>query len=100
MSEEDAEILTQVLSGGAWAEGTTDCASDCTVGLDGRWFRYHSECGTFNEITIPGQPQLTSAPPPPAEGRGLPLADAERAAVNAVLKKYITLGPSIVENVG
>lgn len=100
LSEEDAEILTQVLSGGAWAEGTTDCASDCTVGLDGRWFRYHSECGTFNEITIPGQPQLSSAPPPPAEGKSLPLADSERAAVNAVLEKYITLGPGIVENVG
>ena len=34
------------------------------------------------------------------EGRSLPLADAERAAVNAVLEKYITLGPGIVENVG
>ena len=33
------------------------------------------------------------------EGRSLPLADAERAAVNAVLEKYITLGPGIVENV-
>ena len=100
LTEEDAEILTQLLSGGAWAEGTTDCASDCTVGLDGRWFRYHSECGTFNEITIPGQPQLSSVPPPSAEGRSLRLADAERAAVNAVLEKYITLGPGIVENVG
>ena len=34
------------------------------------------------------------------EGRSLPLADAERAAVNAVLEKYITLGLGIVENVG
>ena len=99
LSEKDTEILTRVLSGGAWADGTTDCAGDCTVGLDGRWFRYHSECGTFNEITIPGQPQLSSVPPPSAEGRSLRLADAERAAVNAVLEKYITLGPGIVENV-
>ena len=100
MSEEDAEILTQVLSGGAWADGTTDCASDCTVGLDGRWYRYHSECGTFNEITIPGQPSLSSAPPPPDDGKSLSLADAERACVNALLEKYITLGPDIVENAG
>lgn len=80
--------------------GTTDCASDCTVGLDGRWFRYHSECGTFNEIIIPDQPSLSSAPPPPDDGKSLSLADAERAAVNALLEKYITLGPDIVETAG
>ena len=100
LSEEDAEILTQALSGGVWADGTTDCARDCTVGLDGRWYRYHSECGTFNEITIPGQPSLSSAPPPPDGGKSLSLADAERTAVNAPLEKYITPGPDIVENAG
>lgn len=100
LSEEDAEILTRVLSDGAWADGTMDCAGDCTVGLDGRWFRYHSECGTFNEIIIPDQPSLSSAPPPPDNGKSLSLADAERAAVNALLEKYITLGPDIVENAG
>lgn len=100
LSEEDAEILTRVLSGGAWTDGTTDCASDCTVGLDGRWFRYHSECGTFNEIIIPDLPSLSSAPPPPDDGKSLSLADAERAAVNALLEKYITLGPDIVETAG
>lgn len=100
LSEEDAEILTRVLSDGAWADGTTDCASDCTVGLDGRWFRYHSECGTFNEIIIPDQPSLASVPPLPDNGKSLSLTDAERAAVNALLEKYITLGSDIVENAG
>jgi hypothetical protein len=68
------------------------------VGLGGRWYRYHSECGTFNKITILGQPSLSSAPPD--DGKSLSLADAERTAVNALLEKYITLGPGIVENAG
>ena len=77
LSPEDADRIANLLEEGNWTEGTADCLNDCILTVNGESVYYHSDCGTFND-TI--------------QERGLSLTEEERAAVNAVLSKYITLG--------
>lgn len=98
--EEDAVVLTRILADGVWTGGTTDCSGDCVIGLGGRWFHYHSECGTFHKMAAPNYSGLSSALALPAEVKYLSLSDAERTGVNGILEKYVTLGPDMVENAG
>lgn len=78
LSPEDADRIANLLEEGNWnTEGTADCLNDCILTVNGESVYYHSDCGTFND-TI--------------QERGLSLTEDERAAVNAVLSKYITLG--------
>lgn len=78
LSLEDVDRIADLLEEGSWnTEGTADCLNDCILTVNGESVYYHSDCGTFND-TI--------------QERCLSLTEEERAAVNAVLSKYITLG--------
>lgn len=96
LTDEDAAALAEIVENGSWVDPPTDCAYDCVVNLGGRLLYYHSECGTFNELSIDNASAM-SAQAQEMGGRSLSLSEDEQAGVNAILEQYITLGPDITE---
>ncbi len=76
ISSEDATILRDILESGEWNEGTGDCIDNCELVFDGNTVRYHSGCGTFNDSVYV---------------RSISLSEEDKAEVNAILEKYISL---------
>ena len=80
VSREDASVLRAFLASGEWDEGTSDCLDNCELIFDGNdivnTVRYHSDCGTFNDSVY---------------GRHLSLREEDKAEVNTILEKYISL---------
>ena len=64
-----AEILS-VLNRGEWTDDVTNCAHDYEFKVDNASIRYHSECGTFIDITAK---------------RSMTLADEQRVLINELL---------------
>lgn len=74
---EDAEIIYNFITYEIWNdEGTTDCLSNCEIILNGKSYKYHSDCGTFNDII---------------NQTNLSMSDEKKKVVNNILEKYITL---------
>ncbi len=76
ISEEDAVFLRTFLESAEWEEGTADCINNCELIFDENIVRYHSDCGTFNDSVYK---------------RHILLSEEDKAEVNAVLEKYISL---------
>lgn len=70
MTEEFHEKTLSILNGGTWMNDVTQCDSDYEFETKGETIRYHSECGTFNDIT---------------NQRSLSLSDEEQAEINRML---------------
>lgn len=43
--------IALIFMGGTWIDGITNCAYDYVFNYNGCTYRYHSECGTFCNIT-------------------------------------------------
>ncbi len=76
ISKEDEAILRAILASGEWKDGTADCINNCELIFDGDTISYHSDCGTFNDT---------------ARNRHILLSGGDKAEVNAILEKYISL---------
>lgn len=85
ISREDALIFRAFLESGEWDDGIGRCANDYELIFYGNTVRYHSDCGTFNDFV---------------HNRYLSLSEEDKAEVNAILEKYISLqaGEMPVEN--
>lgn len=78
ISAGDAAALQKLQKSGQWQDGLTDCApAACLTDRNDRRVDYCSDCGIFNDL---------------ANGRYLKLSDEGRAACNALLSQYGTLG--------
>ncbi len=78
LSDEDSKIIIDIFSDKTrFDDATSDCLSDCHVSIDGKMYLYHSDCGTFNDNEL---------------GRSISLSDEDKALVNGILSKYLTLG--------
>ena len=78
LSTQDAAALQKLQKSGQWQDGLTDCApAACLTDRNDRRVDYCSDCGIFNDL---------------ANGRYLKLSDEGRAACNALLSQYGTLG--------
>lgn len=74
---EDIRTIFNLLCGDLWnTEGTTDCASNIEITINGETYKYHSDCGTFNDN---------------ANQKYLSLDDETKNVVDALLAKYISL---------
>ena len=73
LSDEDQEKLSAFI-GGPWIMEVTNCGHDYEFTVTGTNLRYHSDCGTFTNIT--GDSSLT-------------LTNEDREIVNAILAEYI-----------
>ena len=46
----DIRTISNILCGDAWnTEGTTDCLSNIEITINEETYKYHSDCGTFND---------------------------------------------------
>ena len=77
LSAEDAAVVSNLVEGAHWLEGTGDCLDDCIIFMGGEEIQYHSDCGTFNDTV---------------NEKSLHLTKEQQAAVNAILEKHIALG--------
>lgn len=75
---EDIRTLSILLRSNSWnIEGTTDCASNIEITINGETYKYHSDCDTFNDnanqeylslndvvvFPVPGAPVITTILP-------------------------------------
>ena len=91
ISEDDADALSEIISGGNWVEEIIDCESDCVIILKGHWSYYNSESGILNEYNVKNM-SVYSSKVQEVSGKSLVLSEEDRETVNAILEKYITLG--------
>lgn len=74
LTQEDMAAISDILDNGNWADGTTDCASDCVITTaDGEVYDYHSTCGTFNDNR---------------NQRSMVVTDEEMRMINSILVQY------------
>ena len=91
ISEDDANILSEIINSGNWAEEPTDCESDCVINLKGNLLYYNSDNGTINKYNLKDM-SIYSSKVQDVSGKSLVLSEEDIATVNAILEKYITLG--------
>lgn len=91
ISEDDANALSEIINGGAWIEEPTECESDCVINLKGHWMHYNSESGILNKYNLK-EMSIYSSKVQKVNGKSLVLSEKDRATVNTILEKYITLG--------
>lgn len=74
---EDIRTISNLLCGDAWnTEGTTDCLSNIEITINEETYKYHSDCGTFNDNVNQNY---------------LSLDDETKTVVNAIFAEYISL---------
>jgi len=91
ISEDDANALSEIINGGTWVEVPADCESDCVINLKGHWTHYNSESGTLNKYNLKDM-SVYSSKVQEVSGKSFVLSEEDRATVNSILEKYITLG--------
>lgn len=91
ISDDDANALSQIINNRTWVEETNDCESDCAVNLKGNLMYYDSSSGTLNKYNL-ADLSIYSSKESNVSGKSVVLSDEDRATVNAILEKYITLG--------
>ena len=73
----DGATIEGILEKGSWStEGTTDCLSNIEIEIKGTIYKYHSECGTFNDKV---------------NQRYLSLDDITKEKINSIISEYISL---------
>lgn len=82
LTEDEVEILNDLLEDAQWTEGTSDCLPDCVLAINGMELRYSSDCGTFHNY---------------ANETGLTLDESWRLTVNGIFETYISLGFEAIE---
>ena len=71
------ESTVEARCGDAWnTEGTTDCLSNIEITINEETYKYHSDCGTFNDNVNQNY---------------LSLDDETKTVVNVILAEYISL---------
>ena len=69
--------LADIIESDSWnTEGTTDCFSNIEIIINGVTYKYHSDCGTFNDNV---------------NQRYLSLDTKTQNVVNAILAEYVSL---------
>lgn len=91
ISEDNANALSQIINGGIWKEEITVCESDCVINLKGHLTYYNSEKGILNQYDLKDM-SVYSSKEQEVNGKSLVLSEEDRATVNSILEKYITLG--------
>lgn len=77
LSDDDGLTITDILESASWnIEGTSDCMSNIEVTISGTIYKYHSDCGTFNDNV---------------SQRSLSLDEKTKNLVNTILENYISL---------
>lgn len=74
--KEDADVFLDFTQSSDWNKGTTDCFSNCEIEINGEVFRYHSDCGTFNDNE---------------KDRSLTVDEETKTLINNILSNYIDL---------
>lgn len=78
LTEEEIQQIIDIINNSNWnTTGTSDCANDCKLIIDGETYYYHSDCGTWNDNL---------------NNRCLTVTDTEKENINTILSQYITLG--------
>lgn len=80
MTEDTHKKLVSVLNKGEWQDGVTNCGYDYEFKTKNETIRYHSECGTFIDIT---------------NGQAMVLSDEGREEINALLGASDCIEPGI-----
>ena len=75
LREEDALLISAFLNRTAWVDDVTNCIMDCKLLVNGAVYEYSTACGVFCDV---------------ANYRSLPLEEADRQTVNAVLETYLS----------
>ncbi len=70
LNAEDRAYIIGILNEASWTNDLTDCGSDFVFYTQKQEVRYHSECGTFNDIT---------------NQRAMSVSDEQRVAINNIL---------------
>lgn len=47
----ESDFIIDLLNEGNWTDGLSDCTCDFVFYTQRQTVRYHSECGTFNDVT-------------------------------------------------
>ena len=90
ISEEDANILSEIINRGTWKEGTPDCMRDCAINIKGHLVYYHSACGTLIKYNLVEMSTYSSKVKEDDE-KSLALSEDDKITVNTILRKYISL---------
>lgn len=78
LSMDDSEAIFDIVRESKdWNDGTADCLNDCEIKIGNKTIMYHSDCGTFNDVT---------------NDKNISLDEKIVSHVNEVLSKYIQLG--------
>lgn len=77
LSPEDAVVLEELLASDNWIPDVGNCGVDVTLIGDAYQLSYHSECGTFNDLT---------------NHRSLQLNEHDKDSFNELLSKYVDIG--------
>lgn len=73
----EIQVISDILLSDTWnAEGTTDCLSNIEITINGETYKYHSDCGTFNDNI---------------NQKYLSLDEATTEKVNAMIAEHISL---------
>ena len=91
ITEDDAKKLSQIINNDVWKEEPTECESDCVINLKGYWTYYDSNSGTLNKYNFADVTSYSSSKQG-IDGKSLVLSEEDKATVNAILEKYISLG--------
>ena len=70
MTEDAHKTILSILNKGKWQDGVTNCGYDFEFTTKNETIRYHSECGTFIDIT---------------NNRSLSLSGKDRLSINTIL---------------
>lgn len=95
LSDEDVNILTELLRDSNQETSISDCEKDCVIHLDGRYIYYHSVCGTFTEYEMDMSLSYSSISKSieelQTEMKVRCFYVSDKATVNAILTRYIAL---------
>lgn len=72
LSAEDETVIAEYLSG-EWVNDLTNCRANYAFTIDGREYRYHSDCGTFDDVE---------------SVRSLTVSEEDRLVINEILQAY------------
>ncbi len=83
MTKEDGVIISDILENGVWnTEGTADCLNDIELMINGEAYRYHSDCGTFNDNI---------------NNRSITVDEETKAEINSIISEYLPVKELMID---